>query len=286
MKKINESIEKVLEQVKNNQKKIKLGFPRLEDELLLRPDEGRLIFLAARPAMGKTSFALNIAEEFAQSEKRPVFIYSLEMLADEISKRIMFHKIHLKKQSIENNDYSDEDLRELGKYCAILSKLPIYINDSGQTDTDLIHEEVLEFSKTQKPGLIIVDYFQLLNKRSMRKDDSSKRLDIVVELKQIAKTFKIPIIVLSQSNKTVEQRFDKRPTLSDFREGERIISYADDILFLYREAFYFPMDTDHHSAELIIAKSHSGKLSTINLHWEPNNCSFREVKVASDNSEI
>ncbi len=254
------------------------GFDDL-DKKLLGLQAGQLIVLAARPAMGKTSFALNVATNSCKRSGLPVVIFSLEMLAAELSMKILSSEAHIDSRKLKTKNFHDSDLRSIGKAVQSLSQMPIFINDSGDTTLADIQGHCRKVKIEHGLGLVIVDYLQLM--RSSGSQFSTNREQQISEisrgLKSLAKELECPIISLSQLNRGVESRTDKRPILSDLRESGSIEQDADIVLMIYRDEVYNQDTKEKGIAEIIIGKNRSGETGTTKLSWIGPTTSFHSL---------
>lgn len=237
----------------------------------LRP--GQLVIIAARPAMGKTSLFLSMAQNIAVTSKAVVAIFSLEMSKEELGFRFlsMLTRFEAKKLKIGRIN-TREDWDRLAKAADLLSKSKIYIDDSGDLTVMDIRARCRRLQAMEKRiDLIVVDYLQLMkgSRLSQRSDGSREReiSEISRNLKNLSKELKVPVIALSQLNRSVEGRPNKRPMLSDLRESGAIEQDADIVCFIYRDEVYNPESEDRGTAELIVAKHRAGETSTIRLKW-------------------
>ncbi|MCM2276794.1 MAG: replicative DNA helicase [Oligoflexia bacterium] len=237
----------------------------------LRP--GQLVILAARPAMGKTSLFLSSAQNIAATSKSVVAIFSLEMSKEELGFRFlsMMSRIDSKRLKIGRIS-TQEEWGRLAKAADLLSKSKIFIDDSGDlTVMDIRSRCRRLLSHEKRLDLIVVDYLQLMkgSKAASKGDGSREReiSEISRNLKNLAKELKVPIIALSQLNRGVESRPNKRPMLSDLRESGAIEQDADIVCFIYRDEVYNKETEDRGVAELIVAKHRAGETDTIRLAW-------------------
>ena len=274
MKEISDEL-KGIDKVKGESKPLKFGFPDLENTLRVHREGGQLIILASRPAMGKSSLALNMASYFAENEGMPVAFFSLEMLGKEVTLRLLAQRGNVEANSIRDSKLLDGDLIKIGKCISDLSKLPIFINDDGDIELDELKVSALEVKNQHGLGLIVIDYLQLLNSTERNLTREQQISEMMRGLKSLAKELEVPIIVLSQLSKGVEAREDKRPQLSDLRESSSIASEADIVMFLYRDSYYNSDCIYPNKAEVIIAKNRSGETGTINLEWNSKYTSFK-----------
>jgi replicative DNA helicase len=243
-----------------------------------------LIILAARPAMGKTAFALNIAQNVAIKENVPVCIFSLEMSASQLVQRMLCSYAEVDSQRLKTGNMLQQDLEKLAAAMNDFSQAPIYIDDtSGCTLTD-IRTKCRRLKTQQKDlGLIVIDYLQLMEGGG--KDDRLQQISAISRgLKILAKELDVPIITLSQLSRAVECRTDKRPMLSDLRESGSIEQDADIVMFIYREDYYNKGESEEEEnikasskglSEVIIAKHRNGPVGTVKLLFQGNITKFK-----------
>ncbi|HUP56833.1 MAG TPA: replicative DNA helicase [Bdellovibrionota bacterium] len=233
---------------------------------------GQLMFLAARPAMGKTSLFLSAVQNIAFSDKGVVAIFSLEMSKEELGFRMLSGMSKIDAKRLKVGRLADRDWPRLAQAADILSKSKIFIDDSGDLTVMDIRSRCRRLVVAQKRiDLIVVDYLQLMkgSKAASKGDGSREReiSEISRNLKNLAKELKVPIIALSQLNRGVESRPNKRPMLSDLRESGAIEQDADIVCFIYRDEVYNKETEDRGIAELIVAKHRAGETDTIRLAW-------------------
>ena len=238
------------------------GFPNL-DRVTAGFQRGDLIILAARPSMGKTAFALNIAENIGVRQELPVAIFSLEMGADQLTQRLIASVGRLDSQRLRKGALNDEEWDKFTAAVSILEKKPIHIDDTGNmTVTSLSTRARRLMNQTGPLGLIVVDYLQLMVGKGENR--TTILSDISRGLKSLAKELHCPIVALSQLSRSVESRTDHRPMMSDLRESGAIEQDADVILFIYRDVRYNP-DADKNAAEVIVAKQRNGPVGTLRM---------------------
>ena len=252
------------------------GYPRL-DELLLGMQPGQLIVLAARPAMGKTSLALNVAVSACIQSGLPVVIFSLEMLATELSMRLLTGRAKVDSKRVRKKAFLDTDLRSIAKATQELSALPIYINDSGNTTILDIQSQCRKVKAEQGLGLIVIDYLQLMGSTSKNIQREQQIAEISRGLKTMAKELGCPVIALSQLNRGVESRPNKRPSTADLRESGAIEQDADIVMFVYRDEVYYPDTKEPGIAEIIVGKNRAGEIGTAKLAWVGAYTSFENL---------
>lgn len=249
------------------------GYPEL-DKLTSGLQDSDLIIIAGRPGMGKTSFALNIAENAAIDAKIPVAVFSLEMSKEQLAQRMLASHARVELQNIRNGRLREEDWGRLTNAVGVLSEAPIYIDDTpAQTVLDL-RAKARRWKNELGLKLIIVDYLQLMRGRRSGENREQEISDISRSLKALAKELHVPVIALSQLSRMTEKRGDdKKPQLSDLRESGAIEQDADVVMFVYREALYkqceCPKDLCtcglRRGAEIRIAKQRNGPTDNINL---------------------
>lgn len=227
-----------------------------------------LIILAARPAMGKTSFCLNIAVNVAMKEKLPVAIFSLEMSKEQITQRILSSVSEINGKLLKNGLVSREEFEKVTKAVGALYDSPLFIDDTSSLTPMEMRAKIRRLkAEHKKLGAVIVDYLQLMDLEGAenRVNEIAK---ITRSLKRLAREMDVPVIALSQLSRSVEQRQNKRPQLSDLRESGSIEQDADIVMFIYRDEYYNPQSDKKKTAELIIAKHRNGEVGTIELYFD------------------
>ncbi len=246
---------------------IPTGFDDL-DERTSGFQPGDLIIVAGRPSMGKTAFSLNIAENVALDSKKPVAVFSMEMGATQLATRMIGSVGRLDQHRMRNGNLEDEDWVRLTTALGKLNDAPIFIDEgAGLSSFDVRARARRLHRQTGGLGLIVVDYLQLMAGTSGRASENraTEISEISRSLKSLAKELNVPVVALSQLNRSVEQRPDKRPVMSDLRESGAIEQDADLILFIYRDEVYNPDSEDKGMAEIIIAKQRNGPIGRIRL---------------------
>jgi replicative DNA helicase len=236
-----------------------------------------LIILAARPSMGKTSLSLNIAENVAIQNKKPVAIFSLEMSKEQLVQRLLCSRAEVDSSRVRSGYLHADDWSKLGKALSELGEAPIYIDDSaGVTIMELRGKCRRLKAKYGNLGLILIDYMQLIEGRN---NDTriNQMSEISRGLKLMARELEVPILALSQLSRAVESRQDKRPMLSDLRESGSIEQDADIVMFIYRDDYYNPESEKAGMADLIIAKQRSGPVGVISLLFQSNITKFKNA---------
>lgn len=226
-----------------------------------------LILIAARPAMGKTSFAINIAQHVAVHEKVPVAIFSLEMSKEQLVNRILCGEAMVDSQRMKTGKLEDEDWQKIARALGPLSEAPIYIDDTPGTTIMEIRAKCRRLKLEKNLGLVVIDYLQLMQGRGKGDSRQQEISEMSRSLKILAKEINVPIITLSQLSRAPEQRTDHRPILSDLRESGAIEQDADIVLFLYRDDYYNPETEKKNIAEVIVAKHRAGSTGTVDLVW-------------------
>ncbi len=231
----------------------------------LQPSD--LIILAARPSMGKTSFAMNIAQHASLIENIGVAVFSLEMSKEQLVMRLLSSVGRIDSQRIRTGKLHPEDFEKLNRAVGMLSKAPIYIDDTPAISVLEMRAKVRRLASKYDIGLIVVDYLQLMRGRTSTENRTQEISEISRSLKALAKEHKVPVIALSQLNRGLESRTDKRPMMSDLRESGAIEQDADVITFIYRDEVYNKGEDNPNVglAEIIIGKQRNGPTGTVNL---------------------
>ena len=252
-----------------DRRQIPTGFYDL-DEKITGFAPGQLIILAARPAMGKTSLALNIATKIAQKEKR-VAIFSLEMTRKELTSRMLCTEAEVDGTKARKGMPSTDELTRLGQAADELSQLPILIDDTGGISDSEIRAKAQLMESNGGLDLVVIDYLQLMQTRMQSRNFNREQYisQISRNLKNLAKDLDVPVLCLAQLSRAVESRPNKRPMMSDLRESGAIEQDADLVLFIYREEYYDPTRVDYHNvAELIVGKNRFGSTGRVAVRFE------------------
>ncbi|RPI97921.1 MAG: replicative DNA helicase [Spirochaetales bacterium] len=243
------------------------GFTGL-DEMLSGLHESELIIIAARPSMGKTALALNIANHIVMKEKMPVLFFSVEMPASQLGMRLLCVDAMIDSQRVRTGHISSEELRRLMQSAGRLEKSPLLIDDTPAINIFEIRAKARRVAQKQRLGAIVVDYMQLISSIS-RMDRHLQIAEISRSLKQIARELSVPVVALSQLSRAVESRTDQRPQLSDLRESGAIEQDADVVMFIYREERVKKDSEKKGIAEVIVAKQRNGPIGEVELRfWE------------------
>ncbi len=230
---------------------------------------GDLVIVAGRPSMGKTSFALNIGEHVAIDQGMPVAVFSMEMGADQLALRMLSSTGRLDQQRLRTGRLIDEDWPRLTAAIQKMHDAPIYIDETPALSSLDLRARARRLSRQcGQLGLIIIDYLQLMSGNGGGENRATEISEISRGLKGLAKELKVPVIALSQLNRSLEQRPDKRPVMSDLRESGAIEQDADVILFIYRDEVYNPDTNDKHIAEIIIGKQRNGPIGRVHLRFD------------------
>ncbi|MDD5144720.1 MAG: replicative DNA helicase [Candidatus Pacebacteria bacterium] len=264
------------------------GFTQL-DNMLSGFQPSDLIILAARPSIGKSALAMNIASHIAINEKKPVGIFSLEMSKDQLVDRLIADQSGIDMWKIRTGKLSAEgdenDFSRIQHALGILSEAPIYIDDSGSSNILQMRALARRLQADKGLGLIIVDYLQLMEPRNTLASIVQQMTEISRSLKALAKEINVPVLALSQLSRAVEQRTPQIPRLSDLRETGAIEQDADVVLFIYREDRYRPDTPRKGIADIIVAKHRNGPVGKIELYFDETRVCFRNLeKGYSDNN--
>lgn len=247
------------------------------DRLLSGLQPSDLIICAARPGMGKTSFCLNIAQQVAVKEKLPVAIFSLEMSREQLVQRMLAAEAMVEQQRLRTGYLTEDDWARLVNAAGILGEAPIYIDDTPAISALEVRAKARRLQSETGLGLVVVDYLQLM--QAHRRVDSRQQEIALISraMKALARELNVPVMVLSQLNRGVEQRQDKRPVMADLLESGAIEADADVIIFLYRPQYYDP-DTDKKGiAEVIVAKHRNGPVGTVEMAFLPEYTKFVDL---------
>jgi replicative DNA helicase len=253
------------------------GFGEL-DRLTSGLQKSNLVILAARPSMGKTSLALNVAEHVAVTLQKPVALFSLEMSKAELAQRLLCSVGKVDQSRLKQGQLEDGDWMRVTGAMETLGSAPLFIDDSGAMTVMEMRAKARRLSARQPGGLalVVVDYIQLMQASTQTDNRVQEISQISRSLKMLARDLDVPVVALSQLSRAVEQRQDKRPVLSDLRESGAIEQDADVVMFIYRDAYYRrsegeevrPDDPSNDLSELHVAKHRNGPVGTINLRFQ------------------
>jgi replicative DNA helicase len=236
------------------------------DEILAGLQPNALVVIGARPAMGKTSFALGMAAHAALAAHKPALVFSLEMSRLEITQRLLSSEARVDAGRMRTGKLSEADWEKLGRAVGPLAEAPIWIDDNPNVTVMEIRSKARKLkSQVGDLGIVIVDYVQLMTGRSGAESRQVEVAEISRGLKILAREIEAPVVALAQLNRGLEQRADKRPMLSDLRESGSLEQDADVVLFLYRDEVYHHDTQDQGVAEVIVAKHRSGPTGTVRL---------------------
>lgn len=252
------------------------------DKVLTGLNRSDLILLAARPGMGKTSFALNIAKNAACQGKRAVAFFSLEMSSEQLASRLISSEALVSGTKLRTGKLDDAEWQRIIQAGDVLSKTRFYLDD---TPGITVPEMKAKLRRLKDIDLVCIDYLQLMSSGKRIDNRVQEISEITRNLKIMAKELNVPVITLSQLNRSSEQRQDHRPQLSDLRDSGSIEQDADIVLFLYREGYYAESknepsaaDADLNSGECIVAKNRHGEIKNVNLHWQGEFMRFSSVE--------
>ena len=272
--------------VKNALNRDKLtGVPTGFDELNRRTGGlhgGELIIIAGRPGMGKSSFAVNIAESAAINNNVPVAIFNLEMSKSMIVNRILCSQALVDSSKVRMGNFTGDDWQQLNSVLDKVAVSPIYIDDTASITVSEIRAKCRRLKQAKNLGLVVIDYLQLMQGSSRTDNRQQEISEISRSLKVLAKELDIPVIALSQLARTCESRSDKRPMLSDLRESGAIEQDADMVMFLYRDEYYNKDSEDKNVAECIIAKQRSGETGMFKLGWQGRYTKFVNIDYTAE----
>jgi replicative DNA helicase len=258
------------------------GFRDL-DRLTSGFQPGNLVILAARPSMGKSALGLCMAANLAVRAETPCALFTLEMSKQEVTQRLMCSEAKVDSQRLRTGKLAPEDWSRLTAACDKLAKAPLYVDDTGSISMMEIRSKARRL-KTKEPqlGLVIVDYLQLMTSGSTVENRVQEVSQISRSLKVLARDLDVPILAMSQLSRAVEQRHDKRPILSDLRESGSIEQDADVVMFVYRDEYYNPEETDQQGlAEIIVAKHRNGPTGAEKLSFLKRYAKFADLAAAA-----
>ena len=253
------------------------------DRKIMGLNRSDLILLAARPGMGKTSMALNIALNVAKSSAKNVAIFSLEMSKEQLASRILSVESLVDNYRLKTGELSPEDWDKIAEAVGRLSALNILLDDDPLLS---VADMNAKCRRLDNLGLVVIDYLQLMTSSGNRSRMNENRQQVVSDmsrmLKIMAKELDVPVICLSQLSRANEKRDDKRPQLSDLRESGAIEQDADIVMFLYRDDYYNEDSEKHNIAECIVAKNRHGETGTVELRWMPEYTMFATIEKRSE----
>ena len=257
------------------------GFTDL-DAMLAGLQKSDLIILAARPSMGKSALAMNIASHAAINEKKSVAIFSLEMSRDQLIDRLIADQAGIDLWKLRtgkiSKDGEDNDFSRIQRAMGVLSEATIYVDDTAICNILQMRAMARRLQSKEGLDLIIVDYLQLVEPRNTQAPIVQQMTEISRSLKALARELKVPVIALSQLSRAVEQRVPQKPRLSDLRETGAIEQDADVVLFIYREDRYRPDTEEKGIAEIMIAKHRNGPVGSVKLYFDESRVAFRNLE--------
>jgi replicative DNA helicase len=244
--------------------------------------EGDLIIVAGRPSMGKTALALNMGQHVAIDMGMPVAVFSMEMGAEQLAMRLLGSVGRIDAHRLRTGRLTEEDWPRLSEAMERMHAAPLHIDETPGLNALELRARARRLAREYgKLGLIIIDYLQLMSASSAGENRATEISEISRSLKGLAKELKVPVIALSQLNRTVEQRTDKRPVMSDLRESGAIEQDADVILFIYRDEVYNPESPDKGIAEIIIGKQRNGPIGRVQLRFGGEHTRFDNLSLSS-----
>jgi len=243
---------------------VSTGFTDLDEKTAgLQPSD--LIIVAGRPSMGKTTLAVNFAENAAIKNQVPVAIFSMEMPGEQLALRMMSSLGHIDQHKIRTGQLDDDDWPRLTSAVSLLDSAPIYIDDTPALTPIELRARARRLKREHNLGLIVIDYLQLMQVANTRENRATEISEISRNLKALAKELNVPVIALSQLNRSLEQRTDRRPVMSDLRESGAIEQDADVIMFIYRDEVYHDDSPQKGMAEIILGKQRNGPIGKVTL---------------------
>ena len=246
------------------------------DNLLTGLHGGELILVGARPSMGKTSFAINIATHAALKKKK-VAVFSLEMPREQIALRMLCSDARVDLQRVRRGTLRDEDWIRLAKSLAPLSAAPMYIDDTAAITPTQLRSRCRRLMMDKGLDLVVVDYLGLMRSDGRPENRQLEVSEISRSLKAIALELKVPLIACAQLSRAATTRVDKRPMLSDLRDSGSIEQDADVVMFIHREAYYDPNCEEKNVGEIIVSKQRNGPLGTVKVAWLPEYTTYANL---------
>lgn len=245
------------------------------DEMTAGLQPSDLLIVAGRPSMGKTTFAMNLVENALIKEKKPVLVFSLEMPGDQLAMRMLSSLGQIEQHRLRTGKLQDDDWPRFSSAVSILSETQLLVDDSaGMGPAEMRTRARRATREHGELGLIVIDYLQLMQVTGSKENRTTEISEISRSLKLLAKELQVPVIALSQLNRELEHRPNKRPIMSDLRESGAIEQDADLIIFIYRDEVYNKESPDKGSAEIIIAKQRNGPTGTLRLTFRGEYCRF------------
>lgn len=262
------------------------GFQAL-DNLLAGLQPSDLVVLAARPSMGKSTLAMNIAHHVAVDQKQAVLVFSLEMSKEQLVDRLLAAEAGIDAWSIRTGNLSDQDFERLGQAMGSLSEAPIFIDDTPAMTVLEVRTKARREQHKRPLGLIVVDYLQLMSGTNRTSENRVQEIsEISRGLKAIARELDVPVLALSQLSRSVEARSPQIPQLADLRESGSIEQDADVVIFIYREDYYNPETDRQHITDILVRKHRNGPTGTLELYFNPERLEFMTLDTRSNLSEV
>jgi replicative DNA helicase len=252
------------------------GFNDL-DEITAGLQPSDLIIVAARPSMGKTALAVNFAEHAALKSRKAVAIFSMEMSASQLAFRLISSLGRINQQHLRTGDIQEEEWPRVTSAITLLSDAKIFIDDTPALSPGELRARARRLKREHDLGLIVIDYLQLMAVPGNKENRATEISEISRGLKALAKELNIPVIALSQLNRSLEQRTDKRPVMADLRESGAIEQDADVIIFIYRDEYYNPESEQRGMAEIIVAKHRNGPTATVVVSFQGHYSRFVDM---------
>lgn len=264
--------------IKGNVTGLSTGFADLDNQTAgLQPSD--FILIAARPSMGKTALALNIAENLALREDHCVAIFSLEMSKEQLVNRLFAIESHIDAQKIRTGDLTEQEWSDLIESAGNIGESRLIIDDTPAITVAQMRTKCRKYKMEYGLEMVIVDYLQLMSGAGRSGDSRQQEIsDISRSLKALARELNVPIVSLSQLSRAVESRPNHRPMLSDLRESGAIEQDADLVMFIYRDDYYNPDSEEKGIAEIIVAKQRNGPIGTVKLSWQPALTKFANLE--------
>ncbi|MEN8220202.1 MAG: replicative DNA helicase [Pseudomonadota bacterium] len=250
----------------------------------LQPSD--LIIVAGRPSMGKTSFAMNLAENTAIKSQKPVAVFSMEMSDEQLAMRLISSVGEVNLQSVRTGKLEDDDWDKVTVAVSRLTESPLFLDDTPALNPTELRSRARRLARENgQLGLIVIDYLQLMQVPNNKENRTNEVSEISRALKSLAKELNVPVVALSQLNRSLEQRSNKRPIMSDLRESGEIEQAADLIIFIYRDEVYNENSSEKGKAEIIIAKQRNGPIGTVLLSFRGQFTRFESYTQESNHGE-
>lgn len=243
---------------------VSTGFSEFDD-MTTGLQKGDLVIVAGRPSMGKTTFAMNMAENAAIGQKTPVAVFSMEMPAESLAMRMISSLGRIDQHHLRTGQLTDDDWPRITSAVSILSEAQVFVDDTPALSPTDLRARARRLKREHGLGMIVIDYLQLMQVSGNSENRATEISEISRSLKALAKELEIPVVALSQLNRSLEQRPNKRPVMSDLRESGAIEQDADLIVFIYRDEVYNQDSPDKGTAEIIIGKQRNGPIGTTRL---------------------